>query len=252
MPNALSRATEEEKPQLQLSLVQVIAAALASITSAVILSKFGVAGTYVGTAVGSVVSTTAVAIYSHTMRQARRGVRTYAHHHHAGRVVDAPAVAIPAAAWNRSHARSLAPVGVRAPRPQRNRWRARWDRLEGWFAGLPFWHKVALTAAVAFVAAIVAVVLFQFLSGQSLANLVQGKATHGKPLNGACVVGSCGGSASNPTHAPAPASGATSQPTREPSLAPTTQPTPGATPFGTPAATPVPSLAPAPAGAPST
>lgn len=246
MPNAVPRQTEEEAPRLQLSLVQVLAAALASITSAVILSRFGVAGTYLGTAVGSIVSTVSVAIYSHTMRQARRRVHTYTHHHHAGRVIEAPAVRTPPGAWNRSHPRSgsLPPVTVRASRGQRGGWRARWDRLERWFAGLPLWGKAGLTATTAFVVAVAAVVLFQFLSGHSLTN-VWGMGRSSDGPNAGCVIEQCGGPA--PTTAPqtpAPTSATTQQPTQQPATAPTAQPTPVATPLSTPAATPAPTSAP--------
>lgn len=250
MPNALSRETpgqteQEEAPRLQLSLVQVIAAALASVTSAVILSRFGAAGTYAGTAVGSIVSTVSVALYSHTMRQARRRVRTYAHHHHGRRVIEAPPVRTPPAAWNRSHPRGLPAVTVRTSRPRRAGWLARWDRLERWFGGLPLWSKAGLMAATAFVVAVVAVVLFQFLSGHSLAN-AWGMGTSSNGPNAGCVIESCGGTTPTPAsmQSPAPTSATTPQPTQQPSLAPTTQPTPVATPFSTPVATPAPSVAP--------
>lgn len=246
MPNAVPGETEEEVPRLQLSLVQVIAAALASITSAVILSRFGVAGTYVGTAVGSIVSTVSVAVYSHTMRQARRRVHTYTQHHHAGRVIEAPPVRTPPAAWNRSHppSRSPPPVTVRASRGHRGGWRAQWDRLERWFAGLPLWGKAGLMATTAFVVAVAAVVLFQFLSGHSLAN-VWGIGRSSEGPNAGCVIEQCGGPTSTTApQTPAPTSVTTAQPTQQPATAPTTQPTPVATPLSTPAATPAPTSVP--------
>ncbi|MBO0743753.1 MAG: hypothetical protein J2P43_01945 [Candidatus Dormibacteraeota bacterium] len=238
--------TEKEVPRLQLSLVQVIAAALASITSAVILSRFGVAGTYVGTAVGSIVSTVSVAVYSHTMRQARRRVHTYTQHHHAGRVIEAPPVRTPPAAWNRSHppSRSLPPVTVRTPRGHRGGWRAQWDRMERWFAGLPLWGKAGLMATTAFVVAVAAVVLFQVLSGQSLTNLVRGQTTSSHGVNPSCAVETCGAAPTSPPQTPAPTSVTTAQPTQQPATAPTTQPTPVATPLSTPAATPAPTSVP--------
>jgi len=68
-----------ERPQLQLSLAQVVASAAASVTAGVIASLFGVAGTIIGTVVVSVLATTGSAVYNlsirrtqHRLRQARR------------------------------------------------------------------------------------------------------------------------------------------------------------------------------------
>lgn len=257
MQNATGqKTTQEETPKLQISVIQVTAAVLASITSAVILSRFGVAGTYAGTAIGSAVSTISVALYSHTMRQARRRVRTYANHRHEyliraaphdRRVEAGPPVTIPQAAWNRRHPRTVttvAPVVARRSHPSRRGWRARLDRLERWFAGLPLWGKAGVTAAAAFVLAVAAIILFQSLSGHPLPNLVWGVGSSSNHPDAGCAFGQCGGASHATVQNPVstPATGTTAQPTFQPTPAPTTAPSPVATPATGPSA--VPSAAP--------
>ena len=65
---------ETPKPALQLSAVQIIAGALASVSAAVVASTFGVTGTLLGAALGSVVSTIAAALYTHSLADAAPGV----------------------------------------------------------------------------------------------------------------------------------------------------------------------------------
>ena len=71
-----SSAREEstrEKNEGQLSALQVAAGALAAVSAAVIASFFGVAGTVIGAAVASVVSTVGAAVYTETMRRPTPG-----------------------------------------------------------------------------------------------------------------------------------------------------------------------------------
>jgi hypothetical protein len=70
-----SAAAAPEKKRLDLSTVQIGASALASVTSALAASVFGVAGTLIGAAVGSIVSTVAGAIYADSLRRAGQRVR---------------------------------------------------------------------------------------------------------------------------------------------------------------------------------
>jgi len=55
--------------------VQVAAGALASVSAAVLASLFGVAGTMIGAALASVVSTVGAAIYSDSLRRTHAGIR---------------------------------------------------------------------------------------------------------------------------------------------------------------------------------
>ena len=66
---------DQAKKALQLSVVQVLAGALASVSAAVVASTFGLAGTLIGAAVTSVVATTAGALYTHSLERARARIR---------------------------------------------------------------------------------------------------------------------------------------------------------------------------------
>lgn len=65
----------EPSPGLKISLIQVIATALAAITATVVASFLGVAGTVVGAAVASTLSVVGTAVYSHSLRRTQERVR---------------------------------------------------------------------------------------------------------------------------------------------------------------------------------
>jgi hypothetical protein len=58
-----------ERPRIQLSVVQVVASALAAITATVCASYLGIAGTVIGAAVASVLTVVGNAVYSHSLRR---------------------------------------------------------------------------------------------------------------------------------------------------------------------------------------
>ncbi|RBY79809.1 hypothetical protein DQ238_09210 [Geodermatophilus sp. TF02-6] len=65
-----------DKPQRsQLSAVQVTAGALAAVSSAVAMSFFGVAGTLIGAALASVISTVSAALYSESLNRTGQRLR---------------------------------------------------------------------------------------------------------------------------------------------------------------------------------
>ncbi len=64
----------DEKPRIELNWVQAVAGPLAAVTSAVLLSTFGVAGTLIGAALGSLVLTTGNAVYSYYLHVTRERV----------------------------------------------------------------------------------------------------------------------------------------------------------------------------------
>src|SRR5438045_3468858 len=63
--------TEQQPDRVDINWVQVSASALAAVSSAVLLSTVGVAGTIIGAAIGSVVATAGSSIYSHYLRVSR-------------------------------------------------------------------------------------------------------------------------------------------------------------------------------------
>src|SRR3954451_8339151 len=70
------RTAEPEKPRATgLSPVQVAASALAAVSSAVLLSFFGVAGTLIGAALASVISTVGATVYSASLRKTSERLR---------------------------------------------------------------------------------------------------------------------------------------------------------------------------------
>ncbi len=64
-----------EPPKLQLSVLQVMAGALAAVTAAAVASTLGVAGTLLGAAVMSTVTTVGSALYNHSFEHARTRIR---------------------------------------------------------------------------------------------------------------------------------------------------------------------------------
>ncbi|MEX5718851.1 hypothetical protein [Geodermatophilus maliterrae] len=67
--------TAEKPPRTQLSATQVVAGALAAVSAAVLASFFGVAGTVIGAALVSVVSTTGSAVYSASLSRTTERLR---------------------------------------------------------------------------------------------------------------------------------------------------------------------------------
>ena len=65
---------EEREPRIGVSWVQVAGSALAAVSSAVLLSTLGVAGTVIGAALGSVVATIGTALYTRTLDVSRQQV----------------------------------------------------------------------------------------------------------------------------------------------------------------------------------
>lgn len=65
-----------DSPRFRLSLVQLVASALAAVTAAVAGSFLGVNGTVIGAAVASVLSVAATALYSHSLQRTGDRVRS--------------------------------------------------------------------------------------------------------------------------------------------------------------------------------
>ncbi len=67
---------EHEQTKIQLSVVQVIAGALASVSAALVASTFGLKGTLLGAAITSIVASIGGALYTHSLHQARARIQT--------------------------------------------------------------------------------------------------------------------------------------------------------------------------------
>lgn len=70
-----ARAPSERPERLSLSATQILASGLAAVSATVAASYFGVAGTVIGAALGSVISVVGGAIYSYSIRQTHSRVR---------------------------------------------------------------------------------------------------------------------------------------------------------------------------------
>jgi hypothetical protein len=67
---------EQEQTKVQVSVVQIIAGALASVSAALVASTFGLKGTLLGAAVTSIVASVGGALYTHSLHQARAHIQT--------------------------------------------------------------------------------------------------------------------------------------------------------------------------------
>lgn len=230
-----------------MSWVQVAGSALAAVSSAVLLSTLGVAGTVIGAALGSVIATVGSALYTRTLNASRQQV-----------------AAQTAALRRVTHARSeldeaeqaLAVSGTTAqPRQSLT------DRMAR--RGLS-WKRLAAVAAGVFLAAMVAITAFELVTGEAVSQLTGGSDTPkrstvpglGRDLGRGTPTPSDGSSpsspstpsadpTSSPSTQPTPSTAPTTSPTPTPTVIPTPSPSPGLT--GTPTELP-PSTASAPAG----
>jgi hypothetical protein len=246
----------DPRRRLEIDWVKTAAGALAAVSSAVVLSRIGAAGTIIGAALGSVVVTVANAFYSqglersrdriaqaHAQAVARVGAaqaevrRASRRQAHGGRAPD------PAARSELQHAeehladaqRDLDQVSADA---SGTRGAVSWrDRL----AGLP-WRRIALLAAALFVVAVVLITAFELVSGRSVSSYTGG--THG---SGGTSLSHLTGSGGGSGHTPAPSPSPSTTPTEGATLS--AQPTPSeATPSAPANPTPTaPSVSPTPA-----
>jgi len=169
-----------EKPRLEIDWGRTVAAALAAVTSAVLLSTLGAVGTLIGAAVGSVAATVGTAIYAQGLarsrravalaqetalgrigaaqaevrRAQRRGTDTQAHLDHAGDELE------------EAQAELEEVVEDPAATEERPGWRER-------LADLP-WKRIAMLTAAIFVAVLLAITAFEQLAGRSVSSYTGG------------------------------------------------------------------------------
>jgi hypothetical protein len=233
--------------RVEINWVQVSGSALAAVSSAVLLSTVGVAGTIIGAAIGSVFATAGSSIYSHYLRVSRARV-----------------AAAQVAAFERlTHARSGA-SGVWADTrradgaTQTLRERRVVEELDeaeeaadaaaarpSWrevLAGLR-WKRIAAVAGGIFVVAMLAIVSFELLTGRAVSTYTGGS-------DGGARTSIPGLAAKHATRTPDKTPAPTT-PSRQPSSAPSSTPTTGETPTPTPSPSPTSAPSDAPSTAPS-
>lgn len=174
------------------SLIQVAASALAAVSAAVIASLFGVAGTMIGAAVASVVTTVGVALYSESLHRTHAGIRR------AGRqLARLPMLGAPE---DRSVGTGGMPLLPDHLNPRRGPARRRWLR----------WSTVAATVVAVFATAMGVVTVVELIGQQPVAALVGGSSQSGTTTIGSLSTGIGGGGKSPVTPAPSTASGSSS------------------------------------------
>ena len=254
----------DEKPRVQIDWVKIFAGALAAVSSAVVLSTLGAAGTIVGAALGSVVVSVSSSLYSTGLARSRERVAR-------AQGLALQRVGVAQAEVRRANRRRASDTAVEGhlghADEQLAQAQAELDELtsEGaatrsWgerLAALP-WKRIALLTVGLFVVAMVAITVFELIAGQPVSNLTGGShQRHGttfsdiggggkkQPATPAppdlptskgtpTVVPTAGTTA---TQAPTPSPTASGPPTPSPSEIPTTEaPTPSLSPSASPTA----------------
>lgn len=233
------------KARLEIDWLKTVAGALAAVSSAVILSSLGAAGTLIGAAVGSIVVSLTSSLYNTGLNRSRE------------RVAQAQALAlrrvgVAQAEVRRAARRQDSHTAVEGhldhAEEQLVEAQVQLDELVGeepegsWrerLAGLP-WKRIGLAALGFFVVAVVAITVFELIAGRPVSSITGG--SHDRSgTTFSDLGGGGGGRRHQPTPTPTPQQPRDSAtPSQVPtySTTPTQAPTPTATP--TPAATPTP------------
>jgi hypothetical protein len=227
----------EEKPRVDINVVQVVASALAAVSSAVLLSTVGVAGTVIGAAVGSVIATVGSAVYSYSLHVSRERV--------------AAAAQVAAMARVRRGGQDPRATQRLSEQQEADAEKAARPSLRETLSKLP-WKRVAVATTGVFLVAMVVIVGFELVSGRAVSTYTGGSRTD-TPRT------SFGGHASKPRTTPSPSPSGSETPSPSGSESPTgsatasttespTTPTAGAT---SPTGTPSGSLSASPSSSPS-
>jgi hypothetical protein len=223
----------DEKPKVEVNVVQVVASALAAVSSAVLLSTVGVAGTIIGAAVGSVIATVGAAVYSYSLRISRERVQA----------AQAAAVARMTRARTGVHTR---PVELEEKLPDEGRppWREALARLP--------WKWIAVVSGAVFVVAMIVIVSFELITGRAVSDVTGG--TSGAGHRTSLGFGSSASTTKSPTPTPSPSASTSSTPsTAAPSSRATaSSATPGGPASAAPTRTPSVGSTPSTSSAPST
>ncbi|HVN14008.1 MAG TPA: hypothetical protein VMT69_18105 [Kineosporiaceae bacterium] len=214
-----------------ISMAQLLGGALAAVTSAVAASYLGVAGTFIGAAVGSIVYTIAAAVYETFFSRAARASKTLVARTaiapgsaHAGRSSSPTAVPVPVTQAANGGDRSGGTGGEVVRTYRAGESEPVWRRLH--------WKRLALAAGIVFVGAMALITISELVLGHPLGNS-KGSGTTITNLDGRR--GSTPASTPSGTSSVNPSTGATATPSSIPagtsgeSAAPSPTGTSGAT-----------------------
>lgn len=187
------------RPRLQLSATQLIASALAAVTTTIAASFLGINGTVIGAAMASVLTVAGNAIYSHSIHRTRERVRT----------------AVPAATW-RSVGTAPTEVLPDQPHPQPGQEPAATTpaattpaATAGSTVATPGWsdattarrprqprlRRLGFATVGVFVAILAALTSAELVAGRPISDLLQGKSSSGTSVTS--VLGTQSGSRSS-------------------------------------------------------
>ena len=195
---------EQQHERVAINWFQVSGSALAAVSSAVLLSTVGVAGTIIGAAVGSVVVTAGGSIYSHYLEISRNRVAT-AQSVARARMTRSRSARLDAQQRKRADdelrraEQQLADAETETAKPS-------WREL---LAGLR-WRRIAAGAAAIFVLAMLIIVTFEMVTGRAVSTYTGG--TDGNPrtsIPGLSGRSSSGTPDKSPTPTQSPTGGAT-------------------------------------------
>ena len=195
---------EPKRKVLDLTAVQVVASALATVVGAVIASLLGVAGTIIGAAVVSASATTGAAVFQHAFRRTGEGIR---------RRVPSVAMALTPSEERevqRADARAAfalrdgtttsaaSPSDAPSDDPADDESVTTYRTTSGSFWRSIGWKRYALATGLVFALAMVTVTAGELILGKPIAAAVRNESGNGTSLGG----GSAGKSA--PAHSPTP------------------------------------------------
>ncbi|XUL85692.1 hypothetical protein ACQ86D_02475 [Streptomyces galilaeus] len=189
------RAEKKQAPKrkvLDLTAVQVVASALATVVGAVLASLLGVTGTIIGAAVVSTGATTGAAVFPHAFRRTGEGIRR--------RVPAVALVLTPTEerAIQRADARAAFALPDVTPTTTPSESESVTTYRTGSFWKSVGWKKYVLATGLVFALAMVAVSAGELIMGKPIAAAVRGESGKGTSMGG----GSAGTPA--PTHSATP------------------------------------------------
>jgi len=230
---------EPRRKRIQLELTQLLGGSLAAVTATVAASYFGVAGTLLGAAMGSIVGTVGTTVYAHYLERTHRQVRSVV-------LRSAPVRRRPVA----GAAAGSGGTATGEPADAMTRARPAADADESTLAWLRARRgPLAMSAGAAFLVVIVGLTAFELLADTSLSRLLRGD-KGGRPSVAVVVDDQPKPRRTRPAAPSTPTSTATPTPTMTVYVPPEETATPTAS---TPSIEPTPTstLAPSPTGSPT-
>jgi hypothetical protein len=175
-PRTIGRVSSDEN-RLEINWVNSAGASLAAVSSAVVLSTLGTAGTLIGAALGSLVITVGGAIYAHSLRAARARIA-------AGRTTLVRSKG-GAAAGGPEEREKHEKHEEREEREELSRT----DRWQQTLRDLP-WKRILVASAAVFAVAMAAILAFELATGRPVSSYTGGSSDTG---GGTSVPGIGGG-----------------------------------------------------------